>query len=136
MYLTYGLLQVLQWNKNTTTEKMDGSNCCRQITDFFQYINAWNKGGILINNYDISLLQFLFCKNTVNLKECLAAFALLFCFSSNGWLQLELRINSIPWDDCKCLFQRKTVPLKIPGHCERQIMMLPLKFMATSAPLK
>ena len=48
------------------------------------------------SNYDISLLQFLFCKTTVNLKECLAAFALLFCYSSKGRLQLELGINSIP----------------------------------------
>ena len=57
---------------------------------------AWNQGSIIISNYDITLLQFLFCKNTVNLKKCLAAFPLLFCCSSNGWLQLELRINSIP----------------------------------------
>ena len=56
---------------------------------------SWDQGGILISNYDISLLQFLFCKNTVHLEECLAAFAILFCYSSNGWLQLGLRINSI-----------------------------------------
>ena len=48
------------------------------------------------SNYDISLLKFLLCKNTVNLKECVVPFSLLFCYSSNGWLQLELRINSIP----------------------------------------
>ena len=53
-------------------------------------------GGIIISNYDSSLLQLLFCKNTKNLKECVAAFALLFCYSSNVWLQLELRINTIP----------------------------------------
>ena len=79
-------------------------NWCHQITDFFQYIHFWSQQGIispwlssyLSYSYDISLLQLLFCKNTVNLKECVAAFALLFCYSSNGWLQLELRINSIP----------------------------------------
>ena len=36
-----------------------------------------NQGGIIISNYDISLLQLLFCKNTVNLKEGVAAIALL-----------------------------------------------------------
>ena len=50
----------------------------------------------LISDYDIALLQFLFCKSTVNLKECVAAIARLFCHSSNGWLQLELQMNSIP----------------------------------------
>ena len=41
-------------------------------------------------------------------------------------------------DDCKCLFQRNTVPLKILGHCKKfpEIMMVPLKCMAASAPLK
>ena len=75
----------------------------KTITDFFQYIHAGNQGGTislwlssyLSYNYDISLLQFLFCKDIVNLKECVAAFVLLFCYSSNGWLQLELRIKSI-----------------------------------------
>ena len=49
--------------------------------------------GIIISDFDISLLQLLFYKNTVNLKECLAASALLFCYSPNGWLKLELKIN-------------------------------------------
>ena len=38
------------------------------------------------------------CKSTVNLKECVAAIALLQLkngHSSNGWLQLRLQINSI-----------------------------------------
>ena len=42
------------------------------------------------------VLQFLFCKNTINLEECVAAITLLFCHSLNGWMQLELRVNSIP----------------------------------------
>ena len=61
----------------------------RQITDFFQYIHAWIKEGFIIINYDLSLLQFLFCKNTV--------FALLFCYISNGWLQLELELTQYLW---------------------------------------
>ena len=41
-------------------------------------------------------------------------------------------------DDCKCLFKRNTVPLKILDHRKwpPEIMMLPLKCMAANAPLK
>ena len=65
MSLTYGSLQVFPWKNDTIIEKMDGRKWCRHITDFFQYMYAWNQGGIIISVYDISLLQFLFCKNTV-----------------------------------------------------------------------
>ena len=41
------------------------------------YVRAWNEGDIIISIYDISLVQFLFCKNKVNLKEWVAAIALL-----------------------------------------------------------
>ena len=67
--------------ETTAIRKMDGFNLYRQITDFFQYRHAWNQVGIIISNYDISLLQFLFCQNTVNLKECVSSicsFILLF----------------------------------------------------------
>ena len=66
MALIYGLLQVLLWNSDTSIEKMDRYDWCRQITDFFQYIHSSNEGSIIISNYDISLLQLLFYKNTVN----------------------------------------------------------------------
>ena len=41
-------------------------------------------------------------------------------------------------DDYKCLFQINTVLLKILDHCKRppEIMTVPLKCMAASAPLK
>ena len=41
-------------------------------------------------------------------------------------------------DDCKCLFQRNTVPMEILDHCKwpPEIMTVPLKWMAASAPLK
>ena len=41
-------------------------------------------------------------------------------------------------DDCKCLFQRNAEPLKILGDCKGTlvIMMVPLKLMTASAPLK
>ena len=58
-------------------EKMDGWNWCCHAADFFQYIHAWKQGGIIIRIDDISLLQLRFYKNTVNLKECVAAIALL-----------------------------------------------------------
>ena len=77
MSLTYRSLQVLPWNNDTTKEKMNGCNRCYQITDFIQYIHSWNQGGIIISNYGISLLQLLFCKNIVNLKECVAVIVLL-----------------------------------------------------------
>ena len=61
-----------------------------------QYIHAWNQRGTIISNYDIFLLQFLFCKNTVNLEEYVAAIVILFGHSSNEWMQLELWVNLIP----------------------------------------
>ena len=41
-------------------------------------------------------------------------------------------------DDYECLFQRKTVPLKILGPCKLlpEIMAVPLKCKATFTPLK
>ena len=73
--LTYGSLQVLPWNNDSIIEKMDGWKWCRHITNFFQYMHTWNEGGIIIS-FSISILQFLFCKNTVNLKEWVAAITL------------------------------------------------------------
>ena len=58
-------------------EKMDGRKWCRHLTDFFQYMHGWKQGGIIISIYDISFLQFPFCKNTVYLKEWVATIALL-----------------------------------------------------------
>ena len=104
---TCGLLQVLP-RKNGWLEVMSSYN------NFFQYMRAWNQGGIIIIA-SISLLQFLFWKNTVNLKEW--AVQLLFCNgnSSNGWLQLDLilmKLTQYLWkkEDWKCLFERNTVP--------------------------
>ena len=67
--LTYRSLQVLSRNNNTLTEKLNGSNICRQITDVIQYIHSLNQEGITIINYDISLLQLSLCKNIENLKN-------------------------------------------------------------------
>ena len=44
LYLTYGLLQVHKWNNDSIIERMDRCNLCCEITDFFQYIYAWNQG--------------------------------------------------------------------------------------------
>ena len=37
---------------------------------------AWIQGGIIIGIYNISLLQFLFCKNPVSLEEWITAITL------------------------------------------------------------
>ena len=42
--LTYGPLQVLPWSNDTTIEKKDSCNRCRQTTDLIQYIHSWNQG--------------------------------------------------------------------------------------------
>ena len=48
---------------------MDGWKWCCHITDWFEYTHTWNQGGIIISIYDIFLIHFLFCKNTVNLNK-------------------------------------------------------------------
>ena len=134
---------MLPWNNDTIIEKTDGWIWCRHETAFFQYMHAWNQGGIIII-VSISLLQVLFFKNTVNLKEWVNSITLLKqrkSNSSNGWLQMDLWINSIPMkktDDGKCLFKRNTVPLKMLDQCKwpPEIMVVPLKCMAASATLK
>ena len=93
---------------------MDVWNWCR---------HAWNQGGIIISIYDISLIQFLFCKNTINLKECVAAIALLLYkkhHSWKKWLHLKLRINSIPFKKrwLQVLAQRITVTWKLLDRCK------------------
>ena len=69
--------KVLPWNYDTAIEKMDDCNRYHPITDFIQYIHSWNQGGIIISNYDISLLQYLFFKKIMNLKERVAAIVIL-----------------------------------------------------------
>ena len=66
-HLAYGLLQVLSWNNDSIIEKKGWQQL------IFQYIHAWNQRRITVRNYDISLLQLMFCKNTVDLKERMAA---------------------------------------------------------------
>ena len=74
--LTCGFLQVRPWNNDIIMEKMDGWEWCCHKTNFFEYIHVWNQGGIIII-FIISLLQFLFWKNTVYLKESVTAITLL-----------------------------------------------------------
>ena len=85
--------------------------------------HAWNQAGIIISIYDISLIQFLFCKNTINLKECVAAIALLLYkkhHSWKKWLHLKLWINSIPFKKrwLQVLAQRITVTWKLLDRCK------------------
>ena len=67
---------------------------------------------LVINIY---LLQFLFYKNTVNLKECMAA--MLFYNKKRAiieWMAVTGFANKLNTfekrDNCRCLFQRNTVP--------------------------
>ena len=132
--LTYGSLQVLPWNNDSIIEKMAGWKWCHHITDFFQYMHAWNQGCIKIIIYDIFLLQFLFCKTQQILKNAWiqCSFMIKKGLSSYGWLQLESWTCFEKRDDYKCLFQRNT------QHCKwrPETMTVPLKCMAASAPLK
>ena len=75
VFLTDESLQVLPWNNDTIIDKMDAWKWkrCRYKSDCFQYMQSSYQGGIVISISNISLLQFLFCKNTVSLKEWVAA---------------------------------------------------------------
>ena len=130
--LTYELLQVLPWNNNTIIEKTDGCNRCRQITDFIQYIHSWNQGGIIINNYDISMLQLLFCKNIVHLKECMAKIFFVYNRKKvNQWMggcnwncKLTQYLSNIcqymhciyPIHGCKCSSKKYRVHWRMDGR--------------------
>ena len=61
------------------------------------------------NYYYISLLQFLFCKSTGNVKECMAA--IIKKGRITVWIAaVEFPISFEKRNNCKCLFQRNTVP--------------------------
>ena len=68
--LTCGFLQVLPWNNDTIIEKMDGWKWCRDETNVFQYVHAWNQGVIIIV-VSICLLQFLFWQKKIWKNEWL-----------------------------------------------------------------
>ena len=120
MSLTYGSLQVLPWNNDTTTEKTDGCNWRCQITDFFQHIHHWNQESIIVNKYN-NIKNY---NKHSKFEKCAAAFALLFCYSSNGWLQMKLKINSISLKKgmtASACFKEThlKIPWKILGHSKR-----------------
>ena len=61
--------------------------------------------------------------------------------SLNGWLQLDLRINSIPLKigiAASACLKKNGVPLTKQDHCKwpPKTVVVPLKCMATSVPLK
>ena len=70
---TCGFLQVLLWNNYTIIEKMDSWEWCHHETNFFQYMHAWNQGGIII------IVRFL-CYNSCSEKTQ--------WIWNNKWLQL------------------------------------------------
>ena len=70
------------------------------LTDDVSIDTSWNQEVIIVGNYDISLLQILFCKNAVNFKESVAGTAFYNGekgHSSNGRLQLTLRLTQYFW---------------------------------------
>ena len=77
-----GGLQYVLWNKHSALDMMDHFKCTREIrTDRRNalLLMSSNNRLITVDNYDISLLQFLlFWKNKLNLKECVAATAPLY----------------------------------------------------------
>ena len=62
--------EIMTHGKNEWMEMMSSYN--RLLS-----IYACLKSRMYQNYYDITLLQFLFCKSTGNLKECVAAITLL-----------------------------------------------------------
>ena len=52
---------------------MTAIDVVNQRLSFNIYMPEIKEVTTIVGNYDISLLQLLFCKNTVHLKECVAA---------------------------------------------------------------
>ena len=83
---------------------------CHHITDFFQDMHAWNQGYIKI--------MISRCYNSCSAKTKQIwknAWLQLLFYDKNGpisvWMApMWLRISFEKRDDCKCLFQRNTVP--------------------------
>ena len=105
-----GSLQVLAWNNNSVIEKMNGWKWCHHITDFFQYMHAWNQGCIKI-------IMISPCYNSCSAKAqeiWKNAWLQLLFYNKTGsiivWVAaVELAISFEKRNDCKCLFQRNTV---------------------------
>ena len=86
--LTWGLLQVLPWNNDIIINKMDGWKRCH-TTDFFQYMDAWNQGGIIIS-ISISILATISVlqkhSKFERMSDCNYSFTTKKGNSLNGWL--------------------------------------------------
>ena len=104
--LTNGSLQVLPWNNDTTIEKMSCCDWYRKITDFFQYTHSWNQQDVII-----STPYYNFCSAKPHQIWKNALLQLFFYnkkgHSSNGWLQLELRIKSMPFKHLPNTFYKR-----------------------------
>ena len=118
-------LQQSLWNKQSVLDIVDHFKCshqkmthrkmnewkwCHHITDFFQYMHAWNQGCIKIimispwynscsakaqEIWKNAWLQLLFYNKTGSITVWVAA--------------VELQISCDKWNDCKGLFRRNTV---------------------------
>ena len=115
--LTYESLQVLPWNNEIIMGKVDAWKWCRHKTDFFQYMHAWKQRGIIISIYDMFLIQFLFCKNTISLKEWAAAMDnTLENTRSLQWTSWNNDVTSQIYS-CKCSFGNNTQQKYNQIHC-------------------
>ena len=70
-------------------KKTDGYKWWRHVTDFFRHIHALNQGGIIVSIYDISLVQFLFCKNT---KERMTGWNYSFIIENKPFIEMMAEI--------------------------------------------
>ena len=130
--LTCGSLQVFPWNNNTIIQKINGSNRCRQITDFIQYIHSWKQGGIIVINYDISLLQlFLQWRNWGSASGArappwkkIAQIKAMFFSESNMYLHQEIK-RERTWG-----FSKKTTSLGSSTYIEIEYVFCGLHIKA------
>ena len=63
---------------------------------WLQLMPSNNRLLLIFSNYDFSLLSIPVLQKYSKFERMFGCICSLFCYSSNGWLQLELRINSIP----------------------------------------
>ena len=99
-----GWMQQALWNKHIVLDIMDHFKCSHEImthrkNEWMEMMSSYNrllsiyaclKSRMYQNNCDISLLKYLFFKNTANLKECVAAITFFItkrALSPYEWLQ-------------------------------------------------
>ena len=97
-----------------------------------------------INTALVIMDRFYYCQMTVPWEKWMTTI-FIFMPETRGIMDLMSATGMVNWlntfekrDDCKCLFQRNTISFKKLDHCKQPpgIMIVPLKYMTASAPLK